>query len=454
MKQRLHWVRIGATLGEAVSAFDRSGEAMVLVVDPDNRLLGAIRKPDLRQALVEGASLDQSINSLIRSDVPKIDSATNSQDGHFADDGVFPMTVVVDAAGCPIDLVAIDQQARPQRILVTGGAGYVGSTVVDRLLKAGHHVTVLDRFFYGHRSLAGLHGNPRLQIVEGDTRHITDIAPLVAEADGIVHLAELVGDPLCALNPLQTMEINFAATTNLVNLAAQLQVNRFVYISSCSVYGASVNPDAVLDERSPLAPLSIYAKTKILAEEAIRRAERGGFSPTIFRLGTVFGMSRRPRFDLVVNTLTAQAVQDGAISVFGGAQWRPHVHVQDVARAIELALDAPREQVAGQVLNIIGENLRIGDLGDLVIQEVAGAQLTSGTTPSDRRYYRVSGALAKQVLNFEPAWTVQQGIVEVRDALVAGNLGHHSQAHYSNIRAFTDGVIEVSSDAAPVKATA
>lgn len=452
MDVRSFWIRSNTSLLTAIEALDRSEQGMIVAVDLDNRLIGGVTQQDIRQALIEGAQLSTPVSTFLRADLPVIASTGDSiqrsrQHGRItslngttpgAQESVppFPYITVLDEAGCPIDFIANPNwPSHGRHILVAGGAGYIGSMLVRRLLAAGHRVTAVDRFLYGTASLDSIRENPRLTVIEADTRHIDQLAPLVAEVDAIVHLAELVGDPLCAQDPLKTMEINLMATTSLANLAARLQVDRFIYISSCSVYGSSADPEALLTETSPLAPVSIYARMKILAEQAIRRLEHGNFSPCILRLGTVFGMSHRPRFDLVVNTLTAQAVQDGRIAIFGGDQWRPHVHVQDVVRAIEYALNAPLARVAGQVINIVGENLKINDLGTLITDVVNTAALTTSGFEGDRRNYRVSGRRAEKVLRFAPSWTVREGIIEIRNAIQAGVVANHMQPHYSNIRA-------------------
>ncbi|MFN8535607.1 MAG: NAD-dependent epimerase/dehydratase family protein [Dehalococcoidia bacterium] len=436
-----YWVQSDARLVEAIAVLERTTHGMLLVVDADRRLLGALTRTDIRRALLEGALVDQPVTSVMRSPVPvlRLRGSEPAEVRHAAVAGGLPFIPVVDDAGCPIDLLPAsgDTVATDEHILVSGGAGYVGSVLVRRLLAAGHRVTLFDRFLYGEASIGDLLDHPRLRIVRGDTRHVEDLTPLVAEATAVVQLAELVGDPLCAQDPLKTLEINLLGSTNVAAIAARFQVTRFVYISSCSVYGSSSNPDAILDEGSALAPLSIYAKMKIAAEQSIRRLEYGAFSPVIFRLGTVFGMSPRPRFDLVVNTLTAQAVQDGAISVFGGDQWRPHVHVDDVARGIQMALAAPRERVAGTVMNLVGENLKIAELGDLIAEEVPGARVTVQPMDGDKRNYRVSADRAAHLLDFEPRWTVRRGVQQIKAALESGTLTHHTYPVYSNIRALS-----------------
>ena len=318
------------------------------------------------------------------------------------------------------------------RVLLIGGGGYIGSVLTRMLLKAGYHVTILDNFLYGDDSVLDEKEHPNINIVYGDTRHIDVLAPLIRNADAVIHLAELVGDPLCAQDPETTFEINYLATAAIARTCAYLQVNRFIYVSSCSVYGASENPDDLLDERSVIAPVSLYAKTKVNAERAILGFDNGTFSPIIFRLGTVFGWSFRPRFDLVVNTLTAKAVMENEINIVGGDQWRPHVHVTDVAQTIQLALEAPIGLMRNQVFNIVGENFKIGELGHMVAELVPGTIINQKKSDMDKRNYRVSGDKARIILGFSPSVSVRDGIVEVADALKSGKVQNYQSKQYYN----------------------
>jgi nucleoside-diphosphate-sugar epimerase len=308
---------------------------------------------------------------------------------------------------------------------------------VRHLLDIGYRVTVFDKLLYGDASLADLRGHPAVRVVEGDTRRIDDLMGALWQADAVVHLAELVGDPLCARDPQKTFEINCLASASVARACAALQIKRFIYISSCSVYGSSLDPDAVLDERSPLSPVSLYARLKIAAEHHVLDAASDALSPIIFRLGTVFGMSRRPRFDLVVNTFTAQAVQDGVLRVFGGDQWRPHVHVTDVARAIAAGLAAPLDRVACESFNIVGENTTVDELADMVAEVVGNCRVTHVPQDVDKRNYRVSGAKAEQLLGFRPRVSVREGIAEIAGVLRSGEIPSYTDLRYSNLSAFS-----------------
>jgi nucleoside-diphosphate-sugar epimerase len=323
-----------------------------------------------------------------------------------------------------------------QRVLVVGGAGYIGSILTRRLLDAGYRVRVLDALFYGRRSLAALDGRAGFELQVGDTRDEPAVLAALADVDAVVHLAELVGDPACAVDPRITEEINFDATYRLASLARRLGIRRFVYPSSCSVYGAT---DAIVDEESALNPVSLYAETKVRAERALRELADERFEPVILRLATVFGLSHRPRFDLVVNLLAARAVVDGEVTVFGGAQWRPFIHAADAAAAMHRCITAPAPLVAGRTFNVGFDRLNhtIGEVGDIVLQLTPEAHLRS-VPGDDARDYRVSFTRAADELGLEPTTTVADGVREIQAAIRAGEVTNYQATPYSNVRAIRE----------------
>lgn len=323
-----------------------------------------------------------------------------------------------------------------RRVLVTGGAGFIGSHLTRMLLDQGYQVRVLDRFDYGRSGLEALTTHPRLEVLQGDICNSRDVSRAVRDVDGVLALAAIVGDPACNLDPEETINLNYAATKILVEACNFYGVRRLVFASSCSVYGASENE--LLTERSRLNPVSLYARTRVLSEN-ILFDRRGDVEPVVLRLATVFGLSPRMRFDLVVNTLTARAVVDRRIAVFGGNQWRPNVHCRDVARAFILALEAPAAAVAGEIFNVGGDalNHRIAELGAMVARIVGGVKVEQHDEVADPRNYRVSFAKIRRTLGFVPEYTVAAGIREVA-AAVRGTplLQRHQSALFHNVQAF------------------
>ena len=327
-------------------------------------------------------------------------------------------------------LLSHPANGKVRNVLVIGGAGYIGSALVQRLLELGYHVRVLDLLVYGEASISEFYGHPNFELLRGDFRHIDTVVRTTKGMDAIVHLGAIVGDSACSIDQDLTIEINLRATRTIAEVGKGFGVKRFIFASTCSVYGAS---DEILDERSALSPISLYARTKLESEKVLLNLADATFAPTILRFGTVYGLSGRPRFDLVVNLLAAKAVQDGEVGIFGGEQWRPLVHVRDVAEAIILALEAPLCNVRGQIFNVgcNEQNYRIAELGPIIKEMVPAARVV--TQPQeDERNYRVRCDKIRNVLNFQPRYTVRDGVREVIDAFAAGKITDCRDPRYSN----------------------
>jgi len=320
-------------------------------------------------------------------------------------------------------------------VLVIGGAGYIGSHTVDLLLKSGRHVRVLDRLMYGREPLAAFADNKNLDVIDGDATDIAKLAEAMRGASGVVHLAGLVGDPACAVDPEFTRHSNVIATRMAKEVARSLGVHRFVFASSCSVYGVS---DREVSESSELNPVSLYAQTKIDSEMELLSSVPDDFFVTVLRFSTVFGHSRRPRFDLVCNLFTAQAMTNGLITVIGPGQWRPFIHVRDLARAIVMVLDAPTVLVQSQIYNVGDRrlNMTILQLAEAV-QRIAGryreVQISVRDNPEDRRNYAVSFEKIRSHLNFQAETLMDAGIQEIVEEFLSGRCKDYRDPAYSNL---------------------
>jgi nucleoside-diphosphate-sugar epimerase len=339
-----------------------------------------------------------------------------------------------------------------RRVLVTGGAGYIGSHLTRMLLDRGYQVRILDRFDYGRSGIEAIR-HPRLEVWQGDICNSRDVSRAVRDVDGVLALAAIVGDPACNLDPEETINLNYAATKILIEACNFYGGRRLVFASSCSVYGAS--DEGLLTEHSRLNPVSLYARTRVLSENIVFD-RHGDVEPVVLRLATVFGLSPRMRFDLVVNTLTVRAVVDRKISVFGGQQWRPNVHCRDAARAFLMALEAPAGAVAGETFNVGGDalNHRIADLATMVARIVGDVEVIIQDDVPDPRNYRVSFEKIKRVVGFEPEFSVPAGIVEVAAAVQRDPaLQRHSQPLYHNVQALRQR-LEGSAPAGPELAPA
>jgi lipopolysaccharide/colanic/teichoic acid biosynthesis glycosyltransferase/nucleoside-diphosphate-sugar epimerase len=318
-------------------------------------------------------------------------------------------------------------------VLVTGGAGYVGSHVVRKLLAQGRRVRVLDSFMYGNHGLTAVRRHPNLELIEGDIRHMDTLTKSVKGIDRVIALAAIVGDQACDLDPDETATINLEATRLLAEVCQRAKVRRVVFASSCSVYGA--NSNLTLNEGSWLNPVSLYARTRIRSEaELLRRS--GDLSIAILRLATVFGLSARMRLDLVVNTFTAHAYFNRQVRVFGGLQWRPNLHCQDAADAFIAAADAPDEAVRGEIFNVgdNGANHTIREVAEIVGRVVPDVKVEIIEASPDQRDYRVSFDKIKHVLGFRTRFTVEDGVREMALSFAAGELKDPDHDRYSNLR--------------------
>lgn len=329
-------------------------------------------------------------------------------------------------------------------VLVIGGAGYIGSPTVDLLLRQGFRVRVLDRFMYGRESLAEFVSNPDFELIEGD---VTDIAKLTFATRGtsaVVHLAGLVGDPACALDAQFTRHANVVATRMAKDVAVSLGVSRFVFASSCSVYGVS---DREVSETDQLNPVSVYAQTKIDSERELLWNTPDGFFVTILRFATVFGHSRRPRFDLVANLFAARALVDGVIPVIGPQQQRPFIHVQDLARAIVAVLQADSYDMQSQIFNVGDRrlNMSILQLAETIqklVRPYHDVEISINENPEDRRSYAVSFEKIRQKLGFEASTLMDEGITEILANFRARKYRDYRDPAYSNVLTTSKALID------------
>jgi nucleoside-diphosphate-sugar epimerase len=275
--------------------------------------------------------------------------------------------------------------------------------------------------------------HPRLEVRQADFRQVDVVVGAMADQEAVIHLGAIVGDPACALDEELTVQVNLMATRMIGEVAKGCGVTRFLFASTCSVYGAS---DEWLDEHSTLNPVSLYARSKIASEKVLLRLASERFAPTILRFGTIYGFSGRMRFDLVVNLLTAKAHFEGQIPVHGGDQWRPFLHVDDAASAVYLALRAPRGVVQNQIFNVgsNAQNYTITQIGEAIQRLTPHARVLQSGSDVDKRNYRVNFSKIARELNFTPRWTLDAGILQVARAIENGSVQDYQDAQYSNVR--------------------
>jgi nucleoside-diphosphate-sugar epimerase len=324
-----------------------------------------------------------------------------------------------------------------EKVLVTGGAGYCGSLLVPQLLNRGYNVTVYDVMFFGDSFLPK--GNPNLKIVEGDIRDAELLAETAKGHDAFVSLACISNDASFELDEKLSTSVNLDAFEPMVLAAKNAGVKRFIYASSSSVYGVSDKPDVTEDH--PLVPLTLYNKYKGMCEPLLRKHTDDKFVGVVFRPATVCGYAPRQRFDLSVNILTNHAVNANKITVFGGSQLRPNLHVQDYCDVVEVFLTAPSEKIQNEIFNVGTQNLSLMQIAHLVRDVVSREFPEKGrveivTTPSDDlRSYHINSDKIKRVLGFTPSHSIEQAVHDLCQAFRDGRLPNSMvDDQYFNVR--------------------
>ncbi len=447
-------------ISDTMRVIDRSGVGVALVVDADRRLLGVVSDGDIRKALLAGEDVASPTHLTMTKTPVVIGPADLEQEARLTtavrllQDRQGRLMPLVSSDGTLVGVRTLDELDRMMRrqtqaarraeqaarrtvgsVLVIGGAGYLGSVLTRRLLGAGYHVRAFDRLIFGGRregeSLKELLNHPDFELVRGDVRHIDEAAAALDGVDACILLAAIVGDPASKANPRETIGTNLVAAQALAEACRYQQINRFLYASTCSVYGLG---SAVLDESSPLAPVSLYARTKIGSEQGILGLADQNFAPCCLRLSTLYGPSPRMRYDLVVNTFVLKAFAEHRIVVKGGQQWRPLLHVRDAAHAFQLALEAPIECVRGQTFNVgsDAQNYQIRSLGQLVCDLLPDVEMVVEDGGQDPRDYRVSFAKVERELRFEAGETVEGAIRDIWDDLANGRVASPSESRFYN----------------------
>ena len=318
-------------------------------------------------------------------------------------------------------------------ILITGGAGYIGSHLAGKLLRKGYKVRVIDKFMFGNEGLRSFFNKPNFKFIKGDIRHIEDLVEAMTQVYAVIDLAAIVGEPACELDHNATLTINYEATKALIEIAKYCKVKRFIFASTCSVYGQS---SSILNEKAKLKPLSLYAESKMKSEEVVLNNSGNRLIPTILRLSTIYGVSPRMRFDLVVNILAVKAITEGKIKIYGGKQWRPNLHVQDAAEAFIRCLEAPRDKVNKEIFNVgtNSQNYQIGELGKIVQRYVSQTKIEYIKENPDKRNYRVCFDKIEKELGFRNRKTIKDGILEIRNIVRKGIIKNYKEDKYYNVK--------------------
>lgn len=307
------------------------------------------------------------------------------------------------------------------KILITGGGGYVGSILTKKLLEKGHSVRVMDTLWYGKEPLESYLKNENFELVQDDIRNLVSTVRAMKDVDAVIHLASIVGMPASSIEPRTSEEINYLATKNIAELCQLHDIKTYIFASTCSVYGAQPNEE--IDEKSKTLPFDYYAKQKFISERAIGWLNR---APTILRFGTLFGLSPRLRFDLVINSFIAKALKEKKITVFGGKQYRPFLHVSDAAESIIFALE---HNLTG-TYNVVGENMTILEVAKR-IKGLTNCEIEISQDDEDERDYKVSAKKIKDV-GFNPKRSLEDAYEEIKELLETNPETNFKEPKYSN----------------------
>lgn len=324
-----------------------------------------------------------------------------------------------------------------QQVLVTGGAGYVGAVLVPKLLQAGYRVKVLDLYIYGTNVLAAVKNHPNLDEIQGDIRDRALLGKVMPGCDAVIHLACISNDPSFELDPDLGRSINYDAFFDLVDVAKDSGVKRFIYASSSSVYGIKETDNVTED--LPLLPLTDYSRYKALCEEVLLSRREPGFVTLVLRPATVCGYSPRQRLDLVVNILTTQAISNGKITVFGGQQKRPNIHIEDMTDLYLKSLQWSDEAIDGKIFNAGYENHTLMEIAEMIHKVVGDSVEIVSTPTNDLRSYHISSEKIKQELGFVPLHTVEEAIQDLVAAFRSDRVPDAlADSRYYNVKTMKD----------------
>jgi len=442
-------VNLNFKIIDVLKIFEKNRVNICAVTNKKNEFVGIITLSDVKKAFLKGASLEQKIINFINKNPLIIKGEVNENNiSDILSSSKFnnidpPLIPIINLQKKLVNILDKNELfnysqnflkkdiSKSKKVLVFGGAGYIGCVLVDMLIKLNFNVTVYDKFIYtSKKSFIKNFENPNLKIIQGDSQNISKIFEAIRKNDIVIHLAEMVGDPLCEKRPKKTYAINYLASMAISNICKNLGISKFIYVSSCSVYGSN---DYLTNETSKINPLSIYAKLKALSEKAIIRNFDKHCKPCILRLGTVYGSSFRPRYDLVINLFSGLSANKKQITIAGGDQWRPFVHVKDVGRAIIKILNSDFKKTDNQIFNIVGENLQIKDIGKAIKKINPKANITFSDNVNDNRNYKSSNKKAKKLLNFKTKYTINDGIKEVIEYTKKNKIKNIFNKKYINI---------------------
>ncbi len=443
---------------------DKGGLGIAFVTDKGKKFFGVVTNGDIRRAILKGINIEKPVKDItnrnpivIKGKVGErelLDSKTVKEIKKRISFSGFLKIPVVEETGKIKDVIFVYineknvfQLSKYQlefnregvkKILLTGGAGYLGSVLCRKLLNQGYKIRILDNLTYGDKGIRELYKNKNFEFLKGDVRNISEVIEALKGVDAVIHLAAIVGDPACQIDPKDTIEINYLSTKAIAEACRFNQINKLLFASTCSVYGANKSPKDRLRENSFLNPVSLYAETKLKSEEGILDLADENFSPTIFRFATLYGVSPLMRFDLVINLLTAKALVNKKITIFGGKQWRPNLDVSDAAEACLRWVEFPIEKSGGEIFNVgeNSQNYRILEVGQAVKKIIPDAKIEVQREKNDIRDYNVSFDKIAKVLDFKAQKTMEESILEMKKLFKVKKIEDFNRLKYNSSKKY------------------
>lgn len=428
-------LNLNSTINEAIKQLNYNSKSLLCIKDDKfDKILGVITEGDIRRKLIMGVSKNETLKSHINKRYNFIfekelisKKFINSKINFNASNKKPYLIPILDKdynhkytlnSKEVIGIIEGNKITKNKlsSIIIIGGAGYIGSILSKKLLVKNYKVIVIDKLIYGSGPVENLKKDKNFKLIKKDISNISTQIKHLLDADAVVYLSELVGDPACKIKPIEALKTNYLSLVSVATICKFLNIKRFIYTSSCSVYGAQKKN--LLNEKSSIKPLSHYARIKILSEKALAEITDDNFKPTSLRLGTVFGRSLRNRFDLVVNTFCRAAKYDKKIVIHGnGKQIRPNIHVADVAEGIISVLEAPIKKVGGETFNLSCDknNKSILNLAKKVKNKFSDVEILKDDKLSDKRDYQVTSKKIFKKIGFKANKTIDYAVDEFLD---------------------------------------
>lgn len=448
--------KIATALKKASGSFGK----IICVVDNKKKLLGVITAGDIRRAILAGNDTKDSIKKIYNKNVSYVfeNEITNKKffrskfSSKEINQSIFYVPVVDEKKKVKniltteriVELMEnknLSQKKKKKlpKVLIVGGAGYIGSILCKKLLKKNYTVKIVDKVLYDKKVISNFIKKKNFSFDKADICDLNTQINVIRDIDVVVFLAEIVGDPACNARPEDALKTNYLSISSMAQLCSYLGISKFIYTSSCSVYGLD-KKNKLLTEKSDLNPISHYARMKIMSEKALLANKNDIFKPTIFRLGTVFGPSLRNRFDLVVNTMAKNAYYDKKINLHGGEQWRPNIHVEDVAEGIIASIKSSQRKVGNKIFNLSSDksNFKIKEIAYAAKKIFKKSKINIVKSMLDSRNYRVSSKKFFYSTGFKAKKTINQAYKDFEKIFKNNKNFNPNKKIFSNIKVLSD----------------